>query len=127
MEEVIEQLQPILATLLIAVLTWGATELTKWIRNKTQSERVASATDEVTRAIIDSVKEIEQTMRPMLTDGELSASEKLKLKEAAMKSINNKVRPEVLKVVGKNVQDMTAWLNSKVEATVLDVKKGEDV
>jgi uncharacterized protein YhaN len=126
MEEIIKQLQPILITLLIAALTWGATELTRWIKQKTNSSRAAEAVDVVSKAVIESVKEVEQTMRPALArglTGEMSSSDKLKLREAALKSVKDKINPKVMGLAEKNMKDVNAWLNSKVEASVLDMKR----
>lgn len=124
MEEIIKQIQPILTSLLLAAMTWGAAELTRWIKQKTKSARATEAVDTLSKAVIESVKEIEQTMRPHLGDG-LSSSNKLKLKSAVIASVKNKVTPKMIELAKRNLNDVDAWMSSKIEATVLDLKSSK--
>lgn len=116
-------LQPILASLLLALLSWGATELTRWVRSKTKNERVAAATEILSRTVVDTVKELEQTVRPMLSDGRLSPEEGNAIKTRARDLINSKLTPVTLDLVKSNVGDLETWISGKIEASVYDMKK----
>lgn len=121
-EEIIKEILPIVGTIVVALVGWGLTELTRWIRAKTGNERLANAMDQLGMAVMVSVRELEQTARPLLSDGKLTDSEKARLKAKAIETVRSRLTPAMTKELKKNLVDLNEWIGGQVEAEVMTMK-----
>lgn len=123
METLISTLTPILTSIVIGLIGWGLTELSKYIRQKTKNERLTAAFDAIAEAAFVSVQELEQTARPLLKDGKLDEEDKATLKAQAIDKVKSRISPAILKEAEKNLMDVDDWIGGQVEATVFQANR----
>lgn len=128
----------ILPKLLEAVLpllgllaSWGAVELTKLIKAKTKNEALAGALTRLNDVVFGVVKELNQTivagLKDANADGKVTKEEADQIKANALAKVKSYIGPkgidEILFVLGlKDESALDAFISSKVEAAVGDVK-----
>lgn len=122
-EGILSEILPLVGTIVVALLGWGLTELTRWVRAKTGNEKLVTAMEQLGFAVMVSVKEIEQNARPMLADGKLSDEEKQKLKAMAISKVRERLTPALTKQLKKNLVDLNEWIGGQVESEVLDLNR----
>jgi hypothetical protein len=122
-EDILKEILPLVGTIVVALIGWGLTELTRWIRAKTGNERLGSAMEQLSLAVMISVKEIEQNARPLLSDGKLTDEEKQKLKNMAIEKIKSRLTPTMTKELSKNLVDLNEWIGAQVDGEVLDMNR----
>ena len=127
METFISQVTPVLVSLVVALAGWGVAELTRWIRTRTKNERLNGAIDVIAAATMASVKEAELTIRPTLSDGKLTPAEIKGIKATVAANVKRRVGPAALKIAKENLTDLDDWIGAQAEASVYDLKNGEEV
>lgn len=130
MKEVLIQmtsdLVPVLATLLSALVSWILFEVTKFVRNKTKNEAANDAVTHITETVNTTVKELQQTLVPafleMAKDGKLSPEDKSKLKDLAIKKVNEQLPDKMTKSAQGVVNSIDQFIKAKIEQAVLELK-----
>lgn len=128
--KLLPQLMEIAGSLLLVVCSWAATQIALWIRKKGQYEKVATAIIRIDDAVQTAVRQVEQTIRPMLNeisqDGLVTVEEKRQLKFTAMASVRDYLGGKGLEDSGRALKmtedKLLAYLDGKIEAEVLALK-----
>ena len=115
---------PYLITFIVAVISLFLSVAVSWLKQKVKSEQANNAIDIVTDAVYDVVHHMEQTVRPMLSDGKLDDQEKQIIKQKALGRLKEGLSPQVLKALQMVTADVEKFLESKLESTVYRLKKG---
>ena len=123
-ETIVKDIAPILISLVVALIGWGVAELTRWIRQKTKSDRISTAFEMIGAATVAAVKEAEVTIRPTLTDGKLTPEEIASIKTTVTANVKRRIGPAALKVARENLPDLDDWINAQTEAEVYDLRSG---
>lgn len=134
--DIISGLVPVLGSLLITVLTWGAVKLTQYIQAKTKNVLVQGILIRATDAVTTSVKEVSQVyvdaIKEASADGVLTKEEQARALELALFKAKQHLGPhglqELLFVLGLSSKSpeapaaLDSFLTSRIEATVADLK-----
>jgi len=124
-EMIIKELAPIVTSIVVALVAWGLAELSRLIRQRTKNEKISSAFDHISSAVMTSVMDLEQTARKVLRDGKLSQAEARKLKTMAIKNVKNRLPPAVLDVVKRELKDLDDWIGAEVEAALYEINSSK--
>lgn len=119
MEEILKIIAEPLGALLLALANVGVGLAIRWIHNRTKNERVVAATatiGDVTKATVARLNQ--QVVDALKNDGKFDEAEKAQVKQAALTSINEQLRPEVIKAAGGFLADLDAYIDSKLEEAV---------
>lgn len=116
---------------LLLALTLASLKISKYIKSKIKSEYLKEELLKLNEIILTVVKEQEQVfVRNMqkLKDGEkLSSSDRRRVKQSAIENIKSYIGKgkisEVAKMLNISSSIMDKYLSSKVESTVLDLKR----
>lgn len=118
-----DKLLEIIGAIVVAIIGLGVTYATAWIRHRFKNEKLADAAEQIGKAVMISVKEAEQTIRPMLKDGKLDDQEKAGIRTTVIGNAKKRITPAALKILEDSVSDFNDYMNSQVEAAVHDLKK----
>jgi hypothetical protein len=119
MEEIIKLIADPLGALLLALVNVGAGLAIRWIHNRTKNERAQAAVTaigDVTTATVARLNQ--QVVNALKNDAKFDEAEKAQIKQTALKSINEQLRPEVMKAAGGFLADLDAYVDSKLEEAV---------
>jgi len=131
MEEFVRQIiaavAPYFITFVVTMVGLVLTMVTAWLKNKIKSEKADNAISMVEDAVYDVVQHMEQTVRPMLSDGKLSDQERQLIKTKALKRLKENLSPQVVKALQMVTGDMEKYLETKMEATIHRLKRRESL
>jgi uncharacterized membrane protein YebE (DUF533 family) len=119
MEELIKVIADPLGALLLGLVNAGVVLAIRWIHNRTKNERAQAAVTaigDVTTATVARLNQ--QVVNALKNDGKFDEAEKAQIKQVALKSINEQLRPEVRKAAGGFLDDLDAYIDSKLEEAV---------
>jgi len=125
-EEMIKILVPAAGTILTLLVSWGLAELSRYIRAKTKNENVNQAISELSLIVEDTVKNLNQTFTRSAADGKFTDAEKLEIKKQAMDMVKNQIPAITAQQIERAVSSLDVFINSRIEATVADVKAGKE-
>mgnify|MGYP000501119286 CR=1 FL=1 len=114
---------PALLTLIAAMVSIGLKYVIQWLNTKVKNDELKSAIEMLSDVTWDVVNEMEQTVRPMLSDGKLTKEEQARIKRAAIDKVNNVLAPTVKKSLEKTVGNMEKMIETKIEAYVKTMKE----
>jgi len=128
--QLVPHLADALVTVVLALITLIAARLSAYLREAGKGERLASAMLRLNDAVGTAVREIEQTVRPLVVaaaaDGRITPEEAAQLKDAAMASARRymgaHVGADLKKILGVTEDDFDRLLDAKVEAAVHDLR-----
>jgi len=123
LNQTINQLYPVVGTILLGLLSWGSAEFINFIRKKTRNDRLTALLTIISNESITAVSEIEQTLRKSLANGKLSDEEKKQLKRIAMEKVKSRIIPATMKVARKNLNDVDDYISAKIEEAVVNLKR----
>lgn len=118
------QIIPIVGALLVGLASWGIAILKK----KVKMEAGKVALDQVDQIVGTVVGNLTQTtvkqLKAATKDGRLSDQEKRNMKRSAVNLAKHLIADGVSKAASGAVDDLTDYINQKVEEKVLAAKKG---
>jgi hypothetical protein len=121
-----DTLLPIAATLLTALVSWGLTELAKYVRSRTKNEAVNGALQRICHMADTTVAELNQTvadgLRAAAADGKITPDERAALKAQAVGLVQSRLAPEVIKAAAQGVTDITEFISARIERSVWEQK-----
>jgi len=122
----IQILAPIAVSVASALIIWLLGEAGRWVRTKTQNEKVINAMDRLTCTAATTVAELEQALVPALKarteDGKLTARERGQLQRLALEKIKTRLTPAIQQQAGLAIADLDSFLQAKIEQAVLQMK-----
>lgn len=118
------QLIPVFGALLIGLVSWGIAILKK----KVKIEAGKSALDQVDQIVGTVVGNLAQTtvrtLKAATKNGHLTADKKREMKDFAVSQARYLISTAVSKAASGAVDNLTNYINQKVEEKVLAAKKG---
>ena len=118
-----EALTPLLATLLVTLVSWGVYELKQYVRSKTQNQMTVNAVDSITDAANTIVAELKATVVDELKKaGPLDKAKAQKIKEIAVTKTKAMLTDQTVKVASKTIADLDTFIAGKIEKAVTESK-----
>lgn len=109
---------PILGAIATGLVSWGAIEVTKYVKSKTKNEAANDAISHICHTVETTVASLNQTLVPALqqaaSDGKLTAKDGSMLKKIAM----NKVRSQLPTAIENSARLAVNSVNGLVEAKI---------
>lgn len=121
-EEILKTVAPYIVTVVGLLCSWGVYELNQYIRAKTKNESIVSAIATLGEITKTTVKGLAQTTQGSLADGKFTKEEGAVLKKQAVDSIKAQITPALDKQLSTAVNNLENFVDSKIEAAVMDVK-----
>jgi citrate lyase gamma subunit len=123
----------VLAPLLMAALTWASTRLAQLINARVRSERTRAVLLRLDDAIAAIIREIQQVtiddVKAHTPDGNLPFAIRARLKFSALTSVKAYLGPkgidEAVRALGLDRGAFDAFVSTRIEAAVLDLKNGQ--
>lgn len=113
-----------LGAILTAAIGYGLARLGKWLKSKTNNEKLQSIIDHTLGFTEDVVITINQTYVDELKDKDLF--DKAAQKEAFNRAFNNAksmITEEAQEIINENFGDLDTWLEALIESKVAEVKE----
>ena len=120
--ELTQLLAPILVTVVTALVSWGLAEASRYIRARTNNENALMAMEDISALTRTVVSEVGQTFKVAAEDGKITAAEGQHMKNIALDRIRNQIPPLVVKHAEKAVNDLEAFIESRIEREVAKSK-----
>ena len=120
---VMEVLLPIIATIATALVPILLNAGARYLKTKTDNEKVHAALDQFNDLVYTTVMELEQTVRVALSDGKLTQEEKDKIKAIAMSKVKGQLPEFMGNQLKTVVHDLDDYISSKIEAYVSEMKQ----
>lgn len=129
-----EMLMNVLINILLSFLTLGGAyiiylvnKLIIYLKQKTKSEELTNALNQVNKLAETTVKSIEQTaakeIREAVKDGKVTKDELKKLSNKAFEEIIKSLSPEYLSVLENGMGNIDMYVTNLIEQKVLELKK----
>lgn len=129
-----EMLMNVLINILLSFLTLGGAyiiylvnKLIIYLKQKTKSEELTNALNQVNKLAETTVKSIEQTVakeiREAVKDGKVTKDELKKLSNKAFEEIIKSLSPEYLSVLENGMGNIDIYVTNLIEQKVLELKK----
>lgn len=129
-----EMLMNVLINILLSFLTLGGAyiiyfvnKLIIYLKQKTKSEELTNALNQVNKLAETTVKSIEQTaakeIREAVKDGKVTKDELKKLSNKAFEEIIKSLSPEYLNVLENGMGNIDIYVTNLIEQKVLELKK----
>lgn len=129
-----EMLMNVLINILLSFLTLGGAyiiyfvnKLIIYLKQKTKSEELTNALNQVNKLAETTVKSIEQTaakeIREAVKDGKVTKDELKKLSNKAFEEIIKSLSPEYLSVLENGMGNIDIYVTNLIEQKVLELKK----
>lgn len=129
-----EMLMNVLINILLSFLTLGGAyiiyfvnKLIIYLKQKTKSEELTNALNQVNKLAETTVKSIEQTaakeIREAVKDGKVTKDELKKLSNKAFEEIIKSLSPEYLNVLENGMGNIDMYVTNLIEQKVLELKK----
>lgn len=129
-----EMLMNVLINILLSFLTLGGAyiiyfvnKLIIYLKQKTKSEELTNALNQVNKLAETTVKSIEQTaakeIREAVKDGKATKDELKKLSNKAFEEIIKSLSPEYLSVLENGMGNIDMYVTNLIEQKVLELKK----
>lgn len=119
---------PVLGTIAMGLVSWGAVEATRYIKTKTKNEMAHNAVSQICQTVKTTVAELNQTIVPKMqaaaADGKITKDEAIILKTMALTKINKQIPGAIEQAALLSVNSVSALIDSQVEKTVGEAKKG---
>lgn len=119
--ELIQILAPLAVAVVTTLVSWGLTELSRYVRAKTNNENAAMAMESLTSIVRTAVSEAGQTFKRAAADGKLTTDEIAEIKNLTIARVHQLVPVEVKKNAEKLVADLDQYIVARIER---EVKKG---
>ena len=116
-------LTPLLATLLVTLVSWGVYELKKFVKAKTDNELLLGTVDAIGEAANATVAELNATLKKELEEaGPLTKESAAEIKDVAVRQVKAMLGTQATKVASKVIVDLDAYIGGKVEESVTGAK-----
>jgi polyhydroxyalkanoate synthesis regulator phasin len=126
-QTIANQILPLLATVVSALLIWGLTEFTKWIRSKVKSEQLGDAFIAAAQLAATTVNEANATIvkgfQEAAVDGKITKDEAKQVKEDVLGQVKTNLPERSNKLLSEAVGDLDAYLRGLIEQKVEDAKR----
>lgn len=131
MKELLPEILAALSPLLLAVIAYGAKKLADLINAKVQSEALRNILIRTDTVVFAAVKELAQvtvdSLKEAAADGKITPEEAAKVKADALAKVKSYLGQPgldaLMQILGlKDAPTVDAYLSSKIEAAVRDVK-----
>lgn len=120
MAELLLLLAEALSPFLVALVSYCAYQGANWLKQKTQSEKAASAIDRAAVAVSDVLaaggSEFQAALRAAAEDGVITRAEVIALRDAALKGAKAQAGTEVMAMLKSMTEDPDEWLWTKIKA-----------
>ena len=123
--QLVAELAPYFITFIVTVVSLFLTLAVTWLKNRIQSEKAEKAIDIAESAVYDVVQHMEQTVRPMLSDGKLDDQERQLIKARALSRVKETLGPQIIKALTLVTNDVEKYLETKLEAAVHNTKNSK--
>ena len=117
-----EALTPILATLLVTLISWGVFELKKFIKSKTDNQLFINTVDSIGEAARSSVMDLKVMVDKAKADGVFTKEEAENIKAEAIARTKAMLGKETMKFAAKAIADLDSYVAGKVEGEVTAAK-----
>jgi len=121
-QEILKILIPSILTLITSFVGYALILMRRWIENKLHLEHSSNSFQLMDKIVEAVVNDLEQTVRPMLSDGKLSKVEQLKLKELALERSRKLIAPEIKDLLLTKITNLDEYLSSRIEYEILKNK-----
>lgn len=130
MKDLLPIILPALGSVIVALLSALSVQINRWIASKTKNEKLAGLFSRIDDAVFVAIKEVAQlsvdAARQAAVDGKLPAEIAAAAKTAAIASARSHLGPkgirELIEIVGIPAESVDAFLGSRVEAGVAELK-----
>lgn len=113
---------PILGAIATGLVSWGAIEVTKYVKAKTKNEAANDAISHICHTVETTVANLNQTLVPALqkasADGKLTANDADYLKAAAIQSVKNQLPTAIENSARLAVNSVNDLVEAKIEQAV---------
>lgn len=118
------QVVPVVGALIIGLATWGIAILKKKV--KLEAGKVAlDQVDQIVGTVVGSLAQTTvKNLKAATKKGELTKDKRREMKDFAVSQAKYLISTEVSKAAAGAVDDLTNYINQKVEEKVLAAKKG---
>jgi hypothetical protein len=120
--QTMEILAPLLATLLVTLISWGVYELKKYVKSKTDNQLFINAVDSIGEAAESSVHDIKVMVDEMKADGKFTKEEAEAVKAEALARTKAILSEQTIKVAAKTIADLDSYIAGKIEKEVAATK-----
>lgn len=117
-DQAVAILAPWVGAVIVSLVGYGITRFNAWMQSKVDSERMQAALLQVSEATVSAVMDLEATMRPMLSDGQLTLAEQKQIKAAALNRVNALAPNAIRALASAGMMDMEAYIAGKIEQVV---------
>lgn len=116
-------LTPLLATLLVTLVSWGVYEFKKFVKAKTDNELLLGTVDAIGEAANATVAELNATLKKELeAEGPLDAEKAMRIKDEAVARTKAMLSTQATKVASKVIVDLDGYIAGKIEGEVIRAK-----
>jgi len=121
--KVMEILTPILATLLVTLISWGVYELKKYVRSKTDSQLMINAADSIGEVANTVVHDLQaKAVDALKQAGQLTPEKAAQIKADAIAKTKALLTEQTIKVAAKSIADLDQYISGKIEQSVTEGK-----
>lgn len=133
-----------LAPVIVAILAWGASRLSDYIKSRIESDRIASTLIRITDSIVTAVKMVDQTVKQKLLEekakamaddspggSEITSIEAESLRIAVWEHLKHEYGgiagiEKLLDALNVPKGKVPTWVDGRIEAAVNDLKASKD-
>lgn len=125
-QALIQQVLPVLGTLVGTILSILLTALASYVHEKYKNEKIDAAISLANETAYNVVMGIEQVVVSEIikfsSDGKLSDEEKAKIKNKAIESLKNQLKPQTKKALNMAYDNLDEYFDKLLETKVKEVK-----
>lgn len=106
---------------LAGLISWGFTELTKWLAVKTKNEKLFKAVAIAQQLVVDAVQAVQQTFVEQLkADGKFDSKKQKEALELSLRKVINNLTPEIMEILEDTYGDVEEWLINQIESFIFE-------
>ena len=121
--EIAKIVYPAAVSVVAAACTWLCVAIKQHIERSIKTKNIRNALFHLDATIQTVIAEMEQTVRPMLSDGKLSKEEAQKIKEMAIERVKAILDKNAKEILMAMVDDFSGLIGSKIEKEIHEEKK----
>ena len=112
-----------LGVVVTGLASWGVAMLTKWLNTKIKDKQLGMFLTKITTIITDAVMAVYQEFVEVLKkNGKFDAAAQQEAKEKAIAIIEGQLTDDMRSFIQDNFGDIKAWISSKIEAVLYNLK-----
>ena len=113
----------ICTTVIIPLITWGGTELIKFIKTKTKNEKATEYLTLATQIVTNAVKVVFQTyVESLKNSGNFTKEAQIEALTKAKNIVLSQIGSDVKNYISDNYGDFNNWLEIQIESTINSLK-----